>query len=121
MSHIVQIKTELKDETAIANACRRLKLECLGSGTHKLFAGQTATGIAVRLPRWNYPIVINTETGAVDYDNYGGHWGDNKELDKFIQAYAVEKAIYEAQKGGYSTYEEVMADGSIKITINMGE
>lgn len=121
MSHIVQIKTELKDEVAIAAACRRLNLKCLGSGTHTLFAGQQATGMAIKLPNWNYPIVVNTQTGAVDYDNYGGHWGRQEELDKFIQAYTVEKAIYEAQKGGYSTYEEVMPDGSIKVTINMGE
>jgi hypothetical protein len=121
MSHIVQIKTELKDETAIAAACRRLKLESLGKGKHTLFSGQTAEGIAVNLPGWQYPVVINTDTGAAAYDNYNGHWGEQKELDKFIQAYTVEKAVYEAQKGGYSTYEEVMPDGSIKVTINMGE
>lgn len=121
MSHIVQIKTELKDEVAIKNACTRLKLNAPVSGTHTLFANQQATGLAVQLPNWNYPIVINTTTGAIDYDNYNGHWGAQSELDKFMQAYAVEKAIYEAQKGGYSTYEEVLADGSIKVTINMGE
>ncbi len=32
---------------------------------------------------------------------------------------APEKAIYEAQKGGYSVYEETLADGSIKLNITV--
>lgn len=121
MSHIVQIKSELKDVTAIQNACRRLKLEQPVSGTHNMFGSQKATGLAVKLPDWHYPVVINTQTGGVEFDNYNGSWGDQKELDKFMQAYAVEKAIYEAQVAGYSVYEEPLSDGSIKLTVDMGE
>lgn len=119
MSHIVQIKTEVRDANAILAACNRLGLETPTTGTHTLFAGQTATGYAVKLPGWQFPAVFNVETGEGSYDNYNGAWGSQKELDKFLQAYAVEKARYEAQKGGYSVWEETLADGSIKLNITV--
>lgn len=119
MSHIVQIKTEVKDEVAIRAACKRLGLEEPKAGHHVLFAGQSADGLAVKLPGWQYAAVFDTKTGAAAYDNYNGHWGEQKELDKFLQAYAVEKAIYEAQKGGYSVYEETLPDGSISLNITV--
>lgn len=119
MSHIVQIKTEVRDMQAIFAACQRLGLEQPVSGRHTLFAGQTADGWAVKLPGWQFPAVFNAETGAAAYDNYNGSWGRQEELDKFLQAYAVEKARYEAQKGGYSVWEETMPDGSIKLNITV--
>jgi hypothetical protein len=118
MSHIVQIKTEVKDENAIAAACRRLGLQQPTKGKFTVYAVERE-GVGIRLPNWSYPVVCNLETGAVDYDNYNGSWGKQEELDKFLQAYAVEKAIYEAQKGGYSVYEETLPDGSIKLNITV--
>ena len=113
MSHIVQIKTEVKDAGAVEAACRRLGLEAPTMGSFQVYA-VNRTGLGVKLPGWNYPVVCNLETGAVDYDNYNGSWGKQEELNKFLQAYATEKAIYEAQKGGYSVYEELLDDGSIR-------
>lgn len=119
MSHIAQIKTEVKDAAAVEAACRRLGLEAPTTGTFRVYAVDR-TGMGVKLPGWNFPVVCNLETGAVDYDNYNGSWGKKSELDKFLQAYAVEKAIYEAQKGGYSVYEETLDDGSIKLNLTGG-
>ena len=118
MSHIVQIKTEVKDETAIFAACRRLGLPEPTRNKFQVYAVERE-GLGVNLPGWQYPVVCNTNTGAVDFDNYNGYWGKQEELDKFLQAYAVEKAIYEAQKGGYSVYEETLPDGSIKLNITV--
>lgn len=42
-------------------------------GTAKLFAG-VATGLIVQLPYWRYPAFIDTATGTVPYDNFGGRW-----------------------------------------------
>jgi len=118
MSHIVQIKTEVKDEAAIRAACRRLGLEEPTVGKFNVYV-VSREGVGIKLPGWSYPVVCNTETGAVDFDNYNGAWGKQAELDKFLQAYAVKKAIYEAQKGGYSVYEETLSDGSIKLNITV--
>ena len=52
-------------------------------------------------------------------DTYGGVWGDQKELDKLLQAYAVCKAALEARKQGHSVTEQTLADGSIKLTIGV--
>ena len=118
MSHIVQIKTEIRDLDALQAACRRLNLTEAQHGHHHVFAIHRE-GYAVKLPNWNYPVVCNIETGAVDFDNYNGSWGKQEELDKLLQAYAVEKATLEAQRMGYSLYETVLADGSIELNITM--
>ena len=118
MSHIAQIKTEVRDATAVEAACRRLGLEQPTVDTFQVYVVQR-TGLGVKLPGWQYPVVCNLETGAVDFDNYNGSWGAEKELDKFLQAYATEKAIHEAQKGGYSVFEQVLEDGSIKLNITV--
>jgi len=119
LSHVVTIKTEVRDQAAIAAACERLGLAAPTEGTHKLFAS-TETGLAVQLPGWNYPTVCKLETGELRYDNYNGNWGDPKEIDRFLQAYAVERAKLEARKKGYSVVEQQLPNQSIKLTINVG-
>ena len=118
MSHIVQIQTQVKDPAAVQAACRRRGLPEAVQGATKLFSGQ-AIGLAVQLPGWRYPVVFDTATAQVHYDNYGGHWGDQRELDRFLQAYAVEKAAIEARKQGHSVSEQQLADGAIKLTIQV--
>ena len=119
MSHIVSIKTEVRDPQAVAAACRRLGLPGPVHGTATLFEGQ-ATGLLVRLPDWLYPLVCDTATGALSYDNYSGNWGRQEHLDRFLQMYAVEKARLEARKRGHGVVEQALPDGSIKLTIGVG-
>ena len=119
MSHIVTIETEVRNAAAIDAACRRLKLEQPEAGTFKLFS-EEATGIAVRLTDWRYPLVCNTDTGELRYDDYGGAWGAREQLDRFLQAYTCEAAKIEARRQGNSVTEQELADGSIKLTVNVG-
>jgi hypothetical protein len=119
MSHIVTIKTRVQDPAAIAAACKRLGLAAPVEGTARLFA-DNATGLIVRLPGWTYPAVIDTQTGEVRYDNYGGKWGEQAQLNAFIQAYAVEKAKIEAKRQGHTVREQALADGSIRLQIVTG-
>lgn len=119
MSHIVEIRTEVRDPVAVAAACRRLGLPEPEPGTARLFEGEAA-GLLVRLPGWLYPAVVDLATGAVRYDNYGGAWGDPAHLDRFLQRYAVEKASLEARRRGHSVLEQPLPDGSIKLTIGVG-
>ena len=74
----------------------------------------------VQLAGWQYPAVFNTLTGEVHYDNYGGHWGDQAQFDRFLQAYAVEKTRLEARKKGYNFTEQQLTDGSIHLQIVEG-
>jgi hypothetical protein len=119
LSHIVEIKTEIRDEQAVKAACVRLQLAAPEYKTVRLFS-TTATGLCVQLPGWSYPVVCNLQTGHVQYDNYGGHWGEQKHLNSFLQAYAVEKSKIEARKKGHSVSETKLDDGSIKVTVRVG-
>ena len=119
MSHIVEIQTEVRDAAAIRAACQRLQLDSPVFGEAKLFSG-SKTGWQVKLPDWRYPVVCDVNTGRIDYDNYGGHWGDQQNLDSFLQAYAVEKAKIESRRKGHSVTEQMLTDGTIKLTIQVG-
>jgi hypothetical protein len=119
MSHIVTVRTEVRDPIAVAAACRRLGLDEPVQGTAKLFSAEAA-GLLIKLPDWLYPVVCDTNTGQVQYDNFNGAWGQPEQLDRFLQAYAVEKARIEARKQGHSAHEQVLADGSIKLVIQVG-
>ena len=116
MSHIVTVETKVHDPLAIAAACQRLKLPAPVHGTTELFSG-AATGLIIQFPGWQYPVVIDVLSGTMKYDNYGGHWGQQEELDRFLQAYAVEKARVEARKKGYTVSEQTLQDGAIKLQI----
>jgi hypothetical protein len=118
MSHIVQIQTQLRDAEAIQAACRRLGLAAAVSGTTSLFSGQV-TGLAIQLPGWHYPAVCHLDSGQVHFDNFEGTWGDRQELDRFLQAYAIEKARLEARKRGHTVTEQPLSDGSVKLTIQI--
>lgn len=118
MSHIVQIQTQVRDAAAAAAACRRLGLAPPIQQTAKLFTS-SATGLTVKLPGWTYPVVFEISTGGVKFDNFNGRWGEQQELDRFLQAYACELAKIEARKKGHTVSEQTLADGSIKLTIQV--
>lgn len=119
MSHIVQIQTEIRDATALRAACRRLALTEPQEETVALFSAQ-ATGYAVRLPDWHYPVVCDLAAGTIAFDDFNGSWGDRRELDRLLQAYAIERATLEARRQGHSVFEQPLADGSIRLSIQVG-
>jgi hypothetical protein len=118
ISHIVQIQTQVRDAAGIAAACKRLGLAPPVSGQHKLFTS-TATGLAVKLSGWNYPVVCDLSSGQLQYDNYEGRWGSPAKLSEFLQAYAVERAKIEARKKGHTVTEQTLVSGDIKLTIHV--
>ena len=119
MSHIVSIKTRLTDAVALSAACRRLGLAEPEQGTATLFATEVS-GLLVKLPGWTYPAVVDTVSGEVRFDTYNGHWGKQEELDQLLQGYAVEKTRIEARRAGHTLTEQKLADGSIKLTLQVG-
>ena len=86
--------------------------------TAKLFTDE-ATGYCVRLPDWTFPVVCDVEHGQVKFDNFNGRWGKQCELDRLMQAYAVEKARIEARRQGHTITEQSLTDGSIKLTVQV--
>lgn len=119
MSHIVEIKTEVRDAAAIGAACRRLQIGQPTNGTATLFSGE-ATGAIVQLPGWKYPVVFDINSGEARFDDFEGRWGKREELGKFLQMYAVEKCRLESHRKGHAVTEQTLSDGSIKLTVNVG-
>lgn len=118
MSHIVTIRTQIRDPAALLAACARIGLAPPVDGTTRLYTTD-ATGHRVQLPGWTYPVVVHLETGQLEFDNYGGAWGEQAQLDRLLQAYAVEKAKIEARKAGHGVVEQLLPDGSIKLTLQV--
>ena len=118
MSHIVQIQTQVKDAAAVRAACQRLDLPAPVQGKTELFSGEVE-GLAVKLPDWTYPVVCDLASGQIKFDNYHGKWGDQKHLDRFLQAYAVEKVKIESRRKGHLVSESTLADGSVKLTVQV--
>jgi hypothetical protein len=119
VSRIVQIQTEVRDPAAVHAACRRLGLPEPVHGTARLYSGE-ATGLLVKLPDWLYPIVCDTASGTLAYDNYAGAWGRPEHVGRFLQAYGVEQVRLEARRRGHSVVEQALADGFIKLSIRVG-
>ena len=119
MSHIITIKTEVRDANALRAACGRLGLDEPVWRKAQLFR-EEVEGHCVLLPDWLYPVVCDTRVGDVKFDNFGGRWGEQVELDRLMQSYAVERATLEARRRGHSVLEQQLPDGAIKLTVEVG-
>jgi hypothetical protein len=119
MSHVVVVQVQTRDPAALTAACRRLGLQEPVTGTARLYGG-SASGLIVHLPGWRFPVVVDAKAGEIRYDNYGGAWGEQGQLDRLMQAYAVEKCRIEGRKAGHGIVEKLLPDGSIKLTIQVG-
>jgi hypothetical protein len=119
MSHVVTIQTRVHDPAAVAAACQRLNLRAPVQGSARLYSGEV-TGLIVQLPDWTYPLAIDTESGTMQFDNFGGTWGAQEHLDRFLQSYALEKVKLEARKKGFAFSEQALQDGSVRVQIVEG-
>ena len=48
-------------------------------------------------------------------------WGDPQHLARFLQTYAVEQATLVARCQGDSVIEQLLPDGSIRLTVQMAD
>jgi len=64
---------------------------------------------------------VQGQRGSVGVFYVCAFWGDQADLHRFVQMYAVEKAKLEARKQGHAVFEQPLADGSIRLAIQVGE
>ena len=117
MSHIVKSKVEMKNKGCLLKAAEALGLQHLGNKTHTLYNRQTAAGHGFKLPDWKYAVVINTDTGEAKYDNYGGAWGKQVELDKLVQEYSLRVAEEQALMSGFTSERQLQENGDIELNM----
>lgn len=113
MSHTVTVDIKCKNKEGITKAAQTMGAHIIGEGTHRLF-GSTETGLGIKLNGWSYPIVIKND-GTVAFDNYGGRWGDIKDLDMLKELYATEVVKAECENQGWY-YEQ--NSNTLELTIN---
>jgi hypothetical protein len=121
MSHITKRESSIIDPTGnlIKKACKAMGAKYLGIGKAELYSG-SATGHRIELPDWRYPVVINETTGEITFDNYKGHWGDEKLLGQLKQQYGV-AAVTAKAEAEHREYEvATLEDGSIACTVSLG-
>lgn len=114
MSHIVTIKTELKNFDTIKEVCKRLGLHCKQSNDINVY-NTNKTGMGIHLKGWKYPIVVNKQ-GVVYYDNYNGNWGNMKEYNKFVDEYSLEETLKKIKKKNLK-YNIQRINNEIKIEV----
>lgn len=117
MSHTSEIATTIKDMAAIKEACKILGLPEPKVGKHTMYDGKKVEGIIIHLKKWQFPIVIDTKSGQIHYDNYNGNWGNIAELQKFRQMYGVAKAKLIAKKQGYFVKQFTLPNGTIRLQV----
>ena len=64
MSHVVTVQTKVRDTEALAAACRRLELAAPVQESVSLF-NASVSGLVVRLPGWQFPVVVDLSAGSV--------------------------------------------------------
>lgn len=112
MSHTVKVDNVKVDNLdALHKAAKKLGLEVSPlpkEGIRFYDRTQYKEGVMVQIPGWNYPVIFEPN-GEVKFDNYGGAWGKQEELDKLLQRYTTEEDILLAEENGWLVNESLDA------------
>lgn len=118
MSHMVEVAVKMTNKKAIINAAKALGVATKEVSNMKFYRSEdTATGTAVYLSGWKYPMVIEKD-GNIKMDNYNGSWGSNDRLNEFKQEYSHEalKIKLRLQRKRF-TSEKINGKYKVKIAL----
>ena len=115
MSHITKLELKITDVELFEQVATAAGWQSLGTKEHSMYNGQTCTGRGFQLPGWRYPVVV-TE-GVIEYDNYGGHWGEQATLETVTQRYAVEVAKRALKRQGHRVRERTLSSGEVQLIV----
>jgi len=120
MSHTTRRKAGLVNADVIQRAAKRIGAKYKGVGKTQQYNRQTLSGHRLEIPGFEYDVVIDTKSGDILSDTWGGRWGDDSKLDELQQGYAVEAGKMDAERKGHAFQEIPLDDGSIKCLITIG-
>ena len=111
----------MKNLETLKAACAALGLPfTAGQQTVQLYSNKVAGDMSVKLPGWFYPVVVNSRTGEVSFDNFDGAWGDMNEFNKLSQEYSLQTAEAEAEEftlQGWTVERQKQDNGDILLVI----
>lgn len=116
MSHTLTVKSKFLDPAAVEAAAREMGIQ-ITRGTVQLYASKHENCLGLTLPGWRFPVAVDTKTGEAHFDNYGGKWGEQSQLDRFTQLYATHKATLFARSKGLMVQRTVQSNGNIKLQL----
>lgn len=122
MSHVVSIQAQVKNPDALIRACQGKNIPFTRAIGQKvdLYERAVTGDFSMKLPGWQFPLVIDTATGEAHYDNYGGRWGDERILQDFLQEYSLqvaEEQAYELTLQGWTVERQKQENGDIQLVI----
>ncbi len=138
--HVSSIKLQVKSLEALKAACQRLGLEFReGQATYAWFGtfagdaplpeGFTQEDLgkcvhAIHVPDAAYEIGVVYREGVYHLLWDSWHSGGleaalGKDCSRLKQAYGVSAALLEAQRQGYGSWEETLADGGVRLHIQV--
>jgi hypothetical protein len=122
MSHFTTIQTQIRDASALREACRELGIELIENAEARGYGSNKRKGDLVIKLHGPYDVSVNRQPDGslgLTTDWWGKHVEKEvgKGYGKLLQLYGVCKAQAEAKRKGYTTRRQSLKDGSIKITI----
>lgn len=115
MSHIVKVKTTVRNNECLRLACVQVGASAPEEGTCLIY-GTSYQGVYFKLPGWRYPICISAN-GTLNFDNYRGHWGAKAKLDELLQRYTANVAVRNLVRQGFRLQGKptIGADGKMRL------
>ena len=138
--HVASIKLEIKSLDALRQACQRLGFQWMeGQRTYRWFGrwvgdsplpeGVSVEDLgkcdhAIQVPGASYEVGVVYKNGTWrllwDFWSTGGLAPFlGKEGERLKQAYGIEVAKMQAQRSGYSVWEEQQQDGGVRLHIQV--
>jgi hypothetical protein len=127
MSHFTTIQTQIRDLTALSEACSELGVSLVPDADCRGYAGVTRKAPHVIRLKGPYDIAVdpskaNDCTYGLTTDWWDGHVAREVGVGygRLLQSYGVHKTEREARLRGLRTTRRVETDGSILLTLEGG-
>ena len=127
MSHFTTIQTQIRDLTALAEACSELGVSLVPDADCRGYAGITRKAPHTIRLKGPYDIAVepskaNDGTHGLTTDWWDGHVAREVGVGygRLLQSYGVHKTEREARLRGLRTTRRVETDGSILLTLEGG-
>lgn len=126
MSHNTKVTMEWTNIHRLLEACEAC--DFAEARAHEmrnvcLYGNNTAVGdVTINLSSFAYPVVVNTQTGEIIFDTYGGdeHERQERHLNELSQHYRRLGAMEGLQdwiEQGYTPIEEYDEDGNLTVLL----